>query len=356
MAEPELKPAVYGELAAPSGRRVLKVLAETDLIRRMDALILASRGGYADRSEFVTEALRDRIEAEEELRGMETAAPNSLPETAGKSAGEVRPETACARAAVPWHCGDWHGSDVPSFERTVPAQRTNFGLHNRDLPTLWAADFLGRMTAQTGAPVVWSEFIEQATAEAWAFGEVLAAADFARPSGLKRSAGFPLNRKKQDAAEVRFRDHAIGVLGRNPRGPFFVFGLGGLEPDAREPTVALTPTGLQLLAQLGEAGLGDGPPFGAAAWASFAEHLRLHAAEELGAWRAVLAVLTDKPNRRELVKRCDWWSGATADTNVMGYVARGREWGLVALGLDGGRYELTELGREEATRYGNEER
>jgi hypothetical protein len=357
MAEPDLKPAVYGDIAEPAARRVLKVLADTGLIRRMDALILASRGGYVDRSEFVAEALRDRIEAEEELRGHVHAEPETLlpepPASEAAPAAVARVEAAAPDAS--WRFGDWLGSEVPVFERTTPAQPTNFGLHNRDFPSLWAADVLGRMTAQAGAPVLWSEYVERATTEAWAFGEALAAADLARPTGLKRSAGFPLNRKKPAGAEVRFRDHALGALTREPRGPLFVFGLIGLEADARQPTAALTPAALQLLTRLQESGVGDGPPFGAAAWAPFCEHLRAHASEELAAWRSVLAVMTDSPNRRELVARCDWWSGATADTNVMGYVARGREWGLVELGLDGGRYRLTELGQTQAIQHANEE-
>src|SRR5215216_4616765 len=70
----DMHPVRQQELARDS-RRLLKVWQDADLVRRMDAVIIASRGGYADRSEFIAEALSDRIEAEEEMRGL-TAAPD----------------------------------------------------------------------------------------------------------------------------------------------------------------------------------------------------------------------------------------------------------------------------------------
>ena len=59
------------------------------------------------------------------------------------------------------------------------------------------------------------------------------------------------------------------------------------------------------------------------------------------------AIIADEPDRAKLIERCDWWSGNQADTNSMGYMARGREWGLVELALRDGRYQLTDRGHVE---------
>jgi hypothetical protein len=68
-------------------------------------------------------------------------------------------------------------------------------------------------------------------------------------------------------------------------------------------------------------------------------------------WRALMEVLrltNAKPTRNDLVNTFlaaqTHWSPAQASTNVSGYVARCREWGLLQPKLVNGRYALTGLG------------
>lgn len=79
------------------------------------------------------------------------------------------------------------------------------------------------------------------------------------------------------------------------------------------------------------------PSGGSITWVGFAP-------EEHSTWLAVLLALREKPTRSDLVDLFPQWPGTQADTNCMGYISRGREWGLVGADLVEGRYELTELG------------
>ena len=218
---PDLKPASHEDLEAKPTRRLVKTWQDPELIKRMDELIIASRGAYADRNDFISEALRDRIEADEQ--GPPGGEGNGVAAVDG-----MTPETTIP-AATPTRFGDWLGAEV----RTVPAVEAKgplFGLHNRDWPTLWAADWLGRLTAAAELPLSWEHLVEEITARAWDFAEGLQTADLDRARGGKVAAGFPTNRdpKKKNAVEDRFRDHFLGVFDkRGPRGPLFAFRIAG---------------------------------------------------------------------------------------------------------------------------------
>lgn len=355
LAQDPLSPAAREDPARPS-RRLLKTWQNVDLVRRMDEIIIASRGAYSDRSEFLAEALRDRIEAEEERLGEEAgngspwlAVPVEAegvpptPSTAANTSTNTITSTAPISLAADVAFGDWLGGEHPVLP-AASGPATNFGLHNRDYPTLLAADWLGRLTAERREPLRWPEFTRAVTDWAWEFAEQLQKEDLDRPRGAKVAAGFPTNRKKRGATEARFREHFLGTIDkRRNQGPLFVFGLVGLDGER----AALSESGVELLRALREAGVGEGPPFSPAAWEAFAAHLRAHAPEEFSTWRRVLAIVAEKPDRDSLVSRCDWWKGAAADTNSMSLIARGREWGLVELALDEGRYCLTETGQAE---------
>jgi Arc/MetJ-type ribon-helix-helix transcriptional regulator len=336
-----------GRLAARVGeldhrpRRLLKTWQEAELVRGMDAVILAAGGAYADRSEFIAEALRDRIEAEEE-RVLLRKTPHATPSL---TTAESEPSSAVEGEAVIF--ADWAGADPPNLPRAAGPD-VNFGLHNRDYPTLWAADWLGRLTVRAEGPISWRRFLNEISPRAWEQGRVLAAIDLDRPPGNKLAAGFPTNLKKRESAESRFRSHVVGVASeRGNQGPLFVFGLVGLDGADDDALTALSPDGLALIERLAAAGIADGPPFAPNAWIAFAAHLESHAAKELETWLKVLAIVAEEPDRTTLIERCDWWSGTTADTNAMSYVARGREWGLVEPRLINGRYRLTDLGRHQ---------
>jgi len=340
--QPPLKDAAHEALESMP-RRLLKTWQSPELIRRMDQVIIASDGAYADRTEFLAEAIRDRVEAEEN-------APSE-----GESAGPIRrskPTTgADVEATAPGPggdavFGDWLGGDSPTLQPSSDAT-TAFGMHNRDYPTLWGADWIGRLTAKAGQPLPWSRLTEAVIERAWEFAAKLQTADLDRPRGAKVAAGFPTNRKKPEAVSARFREHFLGLVDkRGARGPLFSFGLAGVDGG----DVALSQAGVDLLSKLQNAGFASGPPFSSEAWDAFANHLTVHAPQELEMWRRVLAIIADGPDRRALVERCDWWSGNPADTNSMGYMARGREWGLVDVALHDGHYQLTDRGAKELQR------
>jgi Arc/MetJ-type ribon-helix-helix transcriptional regulator len=342
----QLSPAAQEDFERPS-RRLLKTWQNAELVRRMDEIIISSRGAYSDRSEFLAEAIRDRLEAEEERAADEEANGTGPDRTAGAPTAEQAtslpdlPNGADRPLPTNFSFGDWLDRDAPALP-VAPGPTTNFGMHNRDWPTLIAADWLGRMTAERGEPISWRHYTEAIIPWAWEYGAMLQQQDLDRPRGAKVAAGFPTNRKKPEATEARFRDHFLGTIDRRGnRGPLFVFGMVGLEGDR----AALSEPGRTLIQALRKAGVASGPPFPPKAWKAFAEHLRQRAPDELETWRRVLEIVATKPDRQTLVSRCSWWKGAAADTNSMSLIARGREWGLVELALDEGRHDqLTDLG------------
>lgn len=344
VAQESLTPALQEENLARQSRRLLKTWQDVDLVRRMDKIIISSRGAYADRSEFLAEALRDRIEAEEQGLTNEVGNDDRLTSLAAGPGAltEIGTDGGAASDGLSFDVafGDWLDGEPPTLPLT-PGPSTNFGLHNRDWPTLLAADWLGRLTSESGEPLDWPHFTGAVIDWAWEYAARLQREDLDRPRGAKVAAGFPTNRKKPEATEMRFREHFLGTFGKHGnQGPLFIFGLIGIDGER----VALSKPGFDLLQALCVAGVSAGPPFPVAAWRVFAAHLREHAPQELDYWLRVLAIVEEGPDRETLVHRCDWWKGAAADTNSMSLIARGREWGLVELTLNGGRYQLTKPG------------
>lgn len=349
MSPRPLNPVVQQDLTRQA-RRLLKTWQEIDLVRRMDTIIINSRGAYADRSEFLAEALRDRIEAEEQrLTDSENKGPTSVI-AASVARADLGADAAAANdgldgtATLPvdFDFCDWLGGEMPTLP-VAPGPPTNFGLHNRDWPTLLAADWLGRLTSKGGKPVEWPHFTIDVINWAWEYAAKLQREDLDRPRGAKIAAGFPTNRKKPEATEMRFREHFLGAFSnRGNHGPLFVFRLIGIDGQC----VALSKPGVALLHALHATGAAAGPPFPVTAWRVFAGHLREHSPQELDNWLRVLAIVAERPDRETLVDRCDWWKGTAADTNSMSLIARGREWGLVELSLDKGHYQLTNPGAE----------
>ncbi|HWY18596.1 MAG TPA: hypothetical protein VNY27_07785 [Solirubrobacteraceae bacterium] len=315
----------------------------------MDALILSSEGAYLDRSEFLAEAIADRL-AEEAHAHM---APEAAEVTSIDEIRAVRPETMTSDEAVAF--GDWAADGSPVTLPGVPGPATNFGLHNRDLPTIWALDWLGRLVSEAGRPITWAQYLSELVPRAWATGSALQTADLANGAPAKSAAGFPTNKKKHDAAEQRFLAHSVGSVAmrkdtstatRND-GPLFVFRLVGLVVDGNAVMVAPTPEAVVLLRDLRRANASTVRPLPPEAWAAFSSHLERSSPEEIAMWRRVLNVLVDKPGRTAVATRCSWWAGSIAETNAMSYIARGREWGLVEPKMVDGHYDLTELGTSE---------
>lgn len=332
-------------------RRLVKLYLPVETVRRMDAAILRG-GAYFDRAEFVNEALIDRL-AEESHGAVE-----SLPlqrerkPTPLTAVPEPKVEFAPDIAESVGLFGDWLSNGAVPTLPPVAGPETNFGLHNRDYPTIWACDLLGRMTVEASMPIAWEAFSEQLLRKSWAVGRRLAADDAESGRPVKLGVAFPTNAAKKEAAERRFLAHAFGLpTTRANTGPVFVFRWVGVEHVEGEPRIALTDAGVAVLRALAETG-DPGPPFGESAWRIFVDHLSEHAPGELKAWLSVLELLREQPNRTELVERCTaWWQGNEAATNAMSYVSRGREWGLVEAKLrSDNRYALTERGAGELDR------
>lgn len=297
----------------------------------MDSEILASKGAYVDRTDFMTEGVLGLLD---ELR--HGAPQNSATEEMAAALGEHGNGGGAAPQAAPCF-GDWVDSNVPTLP-AAPGPATNFGLHNRDLPTIWSLDYLGRLVANEGSPVTWAQLTAALLPAAWEEARRLRAHSADRRGGIKAEAGFPTQVKKRGASERRFLTHFAGTS--QGRGPWFVFRFVGVENG----TVAPTTAAVELIQALGKEGIASAPPFSAGAWEIFRAHLGREAPEELRFWMKVLEILSEEPTRPELASRCGWWAGSQAETNSSSFVARGREWGLVDPSLQKGRYRLTDLG------------
>ena len=82
--------------------------------------------------------------------------------------------------------------------------------------------------------------------------------------------------------------------------------------------------------------------------------LMTNAPDDWACMRYVLKVLHLNPTRTELVgKMKEWsdWTEAMASSVAQGYVARGREWGLIERRQISGRYSLTPFGEEVWQQY-----
>jgi hypothetical protein len=307
-------------------KRLVKAWLPVELVRRMDSAILSSRGGFEDRTDFIAEGIQGLLD---ELR-YETP-----DESAGRSVRLLPPSNMVGENQF----GDWLDHPGPTLP-PAPGPSTNFGLHNRDFPTIWALDWLGRLVSKDAAPISWEWLTTALVPLAWEEAERLRNRSVHRAAPLKAEAGFPTHVKKRENAEKRFLTHFAATS--QGRGPWFVFRMVGTENGHLAPT----PGAIALIESLKEIGVSDAPPFSPAAWRAFNDYLRAEAPEEIDTWLRVLGLVAEEPTRTELAARCSWWSGSQAETNANSYVARGREWGLVEPALIDGHYRLTALGQE----------
>jgi hypothetical protein len=224
-----------------------------------------------------------------------------------------------------------------------------FGMHNRDYPSLWAAARLAAYLDE--GSLTFEEFAERATEEAWGYASELRALELA--FGTKLTALFPTNFEKRDTASGAFRTFAIGSIavagpGLRADGPLFLWRVIDVERHDETVAVGLKREGRELLAAL--ASLTVEQPHPPEKARVFLDHLREHARPDYWGFEHVLATVVERPTRVELVEsfqkaRPDWRESVAA-TNAQGYVARGREWGLIAPKVVDGRYQLTDFGVE----------
>ena len=341
--------------------RVVKLLLPLPLIRAMDRLLVAGVAGFTTRNEFVREAIDSYIleltheEAPEEPNARAdrrlTMAPKERASTAADLV-ELRPQAtqlagrlllqATMLSTVPATL------TVGAGEAEVIAEPL-FGMHNRDYPSLWVARRLADYLA--AGPLSFEEFTERATDEAWAFAQTLRPLE--NELGQKLTALFPTNPEKQQTASSAFRTFAIGsLLIRDDviraEGPLFLWRLIDVTRTGGGPVVRLTELGKELLDRL--TGLTVAPPHLPEHARIFLAHLRKHAPADSWGFERVVALIAERPTRAALIDGFraaqPAWGESVAATNAQGYVARAREWGLVAPKVIDGHYELTQFGAE----------
>jgi hypothetical protein len=351
--------------------RVVRVPLPVSLIRRMDALLLERKGGYESRAEFIKEAVEAMVtevqfgppsdeEPNSEGRSVEPAA-HSL----SKPAAEAIPESMDQPA--PFELSlvptlDFTELRAPSAEvetldegEANPTDDSLWGMHNRDYPSIWAAFKLW----EQAKPMRFDHYRKLLLDEAWAFSDRLAPLE--RQMKLKLSALFPKNKDKPEASADSFFAFAVGSYsetldGLRAGGPLFQWRICELRRSPGTGTeVGLTSIGLRLLENL--EGLSLRLPHSEHATRVFLSHLQEHSPLDWWGFEQVMQGVREPATRSDLVslvggQRPQWKENVVA-TNVSGYVARAREWGLVADKQIEGRYALTPFGRTILEEKGN---
>lgn len=326
----------------------------------MDRLLVDGVAGFTTRNELVREAIESYLlelthepaPAEPPVllrraRGRLAVAPTLLdPDQPELFVGEVEH---VARFSVETTALAPLPADVQIISGNVAVvDEPLFGMHNRDYPSLWVArqlvDYLDE------GQLVFEEFAERVTEEAWFFAQALQSLE--EEGTPKLTALFPTNHEKRPTASSAFRTFAIGTITANApvraEGALFLWRVIDVDASRGGLTVGLTESGRDLLEQL--AGLTAVPPHSPEQARVFVSYLREHAPADWWGFERLLAIVGERPTRVELVEafhagRPDWRASVAA-TNAQGYLARAREWGLIAPKVMNGRYELTELGAD----------
>jgi Arc/MetJ-type ribon-helix-helix transcriptional regulator len=342
--------------------RVVRVPLAVSLIRRMDALLLKRKGGFESRAEFIKEAVEAMVTevefgpaTDEEPPAGEAPDRSERPRVAP---GEE--EASQFRLSSPLTL-DFTRLTVPPVDvelidvgEAAPINDSLFGLHNRDYPSLWSAFKLWTHAK----PLRFDHFRKLLVDDAWVLSDRLALVE--REMNLKLSALFPKNKEKPEASADSFFTFAVGSYsetldGFRAVGPLFQWGVCQLRrgPDGVE--IGLTKTGVDLLRDL--EGLSLDLPHPEAAAYRFLDHLRSIAPGDWWGFELVLRGVQQPATRADLVsamgrERPQWKENVVA-TNVAGYVARAREWGLINTKQIQGRYSLTPVGRTYIEEKGN---
>lgn len=278
-----------------------------------------------------------------------------------------------------------------------------FGLHNRDYPSLWALQLLARSTID--GPVLWSEFTSGIERTGREMGRALKLIDQlklpgsnSRP-GLKCATAFPVTEKalshrsgqwirtEDDRARVRLTAYVKNTVARiqgngryrpfEARGPLPRWSAIAFEHTGEDFRVGVTSEGLDLLRKM--SGISLELPHDPFFTYAFMDFLRDHGRGDYEGFRQVLGSIQQKDRNRDQLTDANWEfftrmlersrmaSGNQNDrsydepirgrdtyvsTMTQGYVARGREWGLVVPELSPDArgkkkiYRLTSIGEE----------
>jgi hypothetical protein len=225
-------------------------------------------------------------------------------------------------------------------------------LHGRDYPSLWALWWLVRRASE--APQELAVYLADVTALAWRYAASLSEFDHVGP--LRVTTMFPRSRRNPDSASQTFQAAAIGGVARRrdgtwvARGPLPRWQAVAIWDSGRANVIAPTQAGLDLLTALD--GVSLELPHTEEQCAAFLDHLGAYAPSDLDLLMDILALIDREPSREQLVAQAASLEGVDAklaDVYAQSYVARGREWGLVEPKIMGGRYLLTERGRDVAS-------
>lgn len=314
--------------------RLIKILLPPHLVGAMDDVIAAS-GVYADRSEFIADAVDGHLaelRAHEMIGYQSTVGRLETRSTWGTDDQPV-PESQGIVAAIPPV-----SNDTPTLEANGgPLAGPTWGMHNRDFPTLWALTHLIRITRLTGEPVPFSDWIPQVVADAWDLGRRL-------PTDRFDVSGFPTNAAKREASESRFMRFFVGDAPGS--GPLFDLGLTANDGEGR---IAATRAGLALLSEVVGFSCERGRGIPSKWTRAYLRHLERYAPADLAFLLEILQRIRDgDADRSALVEATSNehpdWSSSVVDTNIAGFVARAREWGLLLPRQRKGRYVLEDEG------------
>jgi hypothetical protein len=341
-------------------RRPLKFLLPPELVRRMEEALLRGDGGFMDRHELATAAIDEYL--------LELAYPDSsdLGTSESLGGGEVttlksedssgRPRAASCpvrqvQFALPRVRRGVASLDLLSSLRDEPL----LGLHNRDWPSLWVLTQLASVAID--GPVPLRDFLADVTRRAWLLAEELTKSHL--NSSEKLTALLPTNREKPQSAEDAFKAFAVASIARRPdpdshytvTGPLPAWRAIALTSDsAGEFRVGITDTGWDLADLV--AGIGPETPHARDASERFLDFLKRNAPGDWWGFEMLFRSVQSQPTRKEYgeaFRSARQWKESVAISAAQGYLARGREWGLVRPKMSEGRYALTPHGQSMAT-------
>lgn len=359
----------------PSKHRPIKVILAVETVRGMDRAIHEGLGGHEDRHELVDEAVQQYLVdlrtgglgdevVEEAPAEVEAAAPRAADREAPAAQPTEEPRGAehgtAARLPATEPIVNLADTAVhlPSIkpvmvenEVALVKREPLLGLHNADVPSIAALALLAELTAD--GPVVVEDYYAAATDRARGLAASLAA--YEERHKVKLSALLPSNANKPKSAARGYQAFALGTIAKQPEddgrravsGPLYLWNAAGLVRDSDELKIGITKVGWRLLQSLD--GITFERPHAVAHTRLFLAHLHDHAAEDIWGFRTLLEAVSRRVGRGELnthfLEQRDW-KETVATSVAQGYLARSREWGMVAPKLDNGRYELTTFGRE----------
>lgn len=343
---------------------------------RADDLLRLDELGHREARETFEQEIRGLREPLEILRSRDGTLYEWARDSVLTQGAIIRPEIAVVREAF--------GEVLAS-----PNDKPLFGLHNRDYPSLWGLMLLARAAAD--APIPWSEFASGLEWVARDYGDALREIDLREKprKGFKYATSFP--RITRGPRRPRGGQWIRGARGtRTARLYPFVKsnfariqeGRGGIGTEALGPLpcwnavrfiegeegllVEPTKAGLDLLGLV--EGISLQLPHDRDKTERFLRFLASRAPGDAAGFKKVLAAIGRLGEREKVVQanlpffnevmlggREEAKAEKLASTMTQGYVARGREWGLIEGGMidasDGGKkaYVLTAAGQEAIT-------